>query len=289
MIFDALVRDGLAALRRGDYPAAESCFRQACDAAVDDAQSSLALMHAASIGVVRQAPDVDLNVFRENLVRRRTPQHVYVAAYYLTMAAIDRNDRQAADRYLPALLMVANEGSSAGARLRAYDLAAAVESMRGNHVAAIEYSRVALDALRDYEGDDLPMLRAGLTHNLAYNCLAANEFAEALAYADAAVPLARELGNADVLRQALVTAAFAHLCREDLDGADELAAQAMELAEGKPLEKYVHYVRGEAARRRGAREVAAAHFRRLEAFYPGIPTLTEMLLSMNFAPFLMPE
>lgn len=206
MIFDALVRDGLAALRRGDYPAAESCFRQACDAAVDDAQSSLALMHAASIGVVRQAPDADLNVFRENLVRRRTPQHVYVAAYYLTMAAIDRNDRQAADRYLPALLMVANEGSSAGARLRAYDLAAAVESMRGNHVAAIEYSRVALDALRDYEG-----------------------------------------------------------------------------------EKYVHYVRGEAARRRGAREVAAAHFRHLKAFYPGIPTLTEMLLSMNFAPFLMPE
>jgi len=287
--FSELLRDGRAALRACRWADGEELLRQAGAIAADEAERALAAMHMAGIPLLQNRPDADLNVFRENLVRRHSPQHVLVAAYYLVMASVDRNDRAGAERYLPTLLDAATASTDTSARMRAWDLVAGVESIRGNHVAAIEYGRAALAELETYDGDDGADLRVAFTHNLAYNCLAANLLAEAVEYADASIPLAEELGNPRDLRQALVTGAMAHLCRNDLERAGALADRADGVAGEPSLEKYVHYVRGEIARRRGDVAEATRHFRRLEPFYPNMPTIAEVLLSMNVAPFLLPE
>lgn len=288
MTFSELLRDGRTALRAYRWSEAEECYLRAGEAAADDAERALASMHLAGIALMQNRPDADLNVFRENLVRRHSPQHMLVAAYYLLMASIDRHDRAAAERYVPVLLDAAAASTDGSARMRAWDLVAGVESMRGNHVAAIEYGRAALAELEIYDGEDGADLRVAFTHNLAYNCLAANLLAEAVQYADASIPLAEELAVPRDLQQALITGAMAHLCRNDLDRAVALADRAADVAEAR-MEKYVHYVRGEVARRRGDLEEATRHFRRLEQFYPNMPTIAEVLLSMNVAPFLLPE
>jgi tetratricopeptide (TPR) repeat protein len=287
--FESLIEDGLAALHRADFDAAAECFRRAEAEAETDAGRELAKMRLAAIDVLRNRPEADLRVFRENVMRRHSPVHVYTAAYYLTIAAVDRGDREAATRYLPVLLDATRELDEPLRTVMAYDAAAGAESIRGNHIATIEYGRVAHGAAARYEADDAPFLRATVAHNLAYNCLAASEYAGAVRYAAEAVQRAQDMGHGPMLRQALVTAAFAYLCRDRLDEATQTIDRAEPSIAGTYLEKYMHYLRGEIARRRGDLDEAARHFKRLEALYAGIPTLTGMLLSMNLAPFLLPE
>jgi hypothetical protein len=87
----------------------------------------------------------------------------------------------------------------------------------------------------------------------------------------------------------VVTAAFAHLCGGDLARALELADRAEGVVAGTRLERYVHYVRGEVARRQGNVVEAKRHFDRLAPVYPEIPGVAEILMSLDTAPFLLPE
>ena len=289
MTFETLMADGLAAMTRADFGAAAALLHQAEDAATNDADRALATMRLAGIDVLKAKSDADLRVFLENIMRRHSPVHVLIAAYYLTIAAVDRHDREAATRYVPLLLDAAREVDNPHWMIIAFDAASGAESICGNHVAAIEYSRAAVAAMADYHDDEAVRTRLSVLHNLAYNCLAASEYDDALRYAADAIAYAESTGEDALLASPLVTGAFAYLCRDRLDEAVAAVDRAAPWLGGTHLEKYMHYVRGEAARRRGDREEAARHFRQLEPFYPGIPSLTEMLLSMNLAPFLLPE
>jgi tetratricopeptide (TPR) repeat protein len=289
MSFETLIADATAALKRAAFDEARALLDRANACASSESDRALAAIHRASIPVLEVRRDVEWNVFRENIVRRHSPKHVQLAAYYLVISAVDRNDRETATRYLPILLDAARELNDPMILLMSYDVAAGVESINGNHIAAIEYGRVAWSEAQAYRGDDADLTRAGIAHHLAYNSLAANEYAEALEYIEIALPHAERTANPHVLRQCLVTASFVYLLRDQLGEAAAFADRAAPLANGTRLEHYVHYVRGEVARRRGNRAEAAAHFRKLEKLYPDIPRVAEMLLSMNFAPFLMPE
>jgi tetratricopeptide (TPR) repeat protein len=289
MNFDEHMRAASAALDRAAYDDAREHLQQAGAAASTDADHAIVQMRLAAIGILQGRRDVDLNVFRENVVRRYSDRHVSVATYYLLITAIDGNDLPTAERYLPTYLEATRALNDPVSTLASYDVIASMESLRGNHVAALEYNRVAIEESENYAGEDALALRAYVTHNAVYDCLAANAYAEALAYAGPALELAEELGNPMLLRQCLITVSFAYLGSERLDDAERLAERAADLAAGTRLERYVHYLRGEVARRRGDTAIAAAHFKRLQAFYPDIPGVSEMLLSMNVAPFLMPE
>ena len=289
MTFEEHMRAAWAALDRAAYDEAREHLDHAEPAASTDAEHALVSMRHAGMSILQGRRDVDLNVFRENVVRRHSDRHVAVATYYLLITAIDGNDLATAERYLPAYLAAVRALNDPVTTLASYDVMASMESLRGNHVAAREYNNVAMAETASYAGEDALALRAFVTHNAVYNSLAANAYAEALAHSGAALELAEELGNPVLLRQCLVTVAFAHLCSERFDDAERLADRAADLAAGTRLERYVHYLRGEVARRRGDTAIAAAHFKRLQAFYPDIPGVSEMLLSMNVAPFLMPE
>ncbi len=289
MTFDEAMKSVLHALEEAHFAEAIVLLDDAASLASDDAERAHVQLQRAAIPLLQNNFHSDLNVFRENLVRRHTPLHVWIALYYLTIAAVDRNDRESADRYLPQLLDATRELNEPDRTLRAYDVLAAVESMRGNHVAAVEYNKAALLESETCDGPGAVSTRAFITHNLVYNCLAASEYREALVYAPRFLAMAEQLGNELLLRQGRITVAFAYLTNELLDEAETLAIRAYELAKGTRLERYVHYLRGEVARRRGNRDEAAEHFHRLEALYPDIPGVAEMLLSMNVAPFLLPE
>lgn len=277
------------ALGRADWSAAARALDAAEALARDEAQHALVQMHRASIPVLRGEAGADLRVFRENFLRRHSPRHVAIAGYYILVDVLHRGDLGTAERYLPAYLEAVRELDEPHHWAAARDLESTVDSLRGRHVAAIERHRATLMELQSYDGADAPLLRATALHNLVYDCLAANRFAEALQSVEASIAAAERLGRADYLAQVLVTASFAHLCGGSLDDAERLATRAEPVAAGQRLERYVHYVRGEVARRRGDVEGAAACFQRLAAFYPEIPGVAEMLLSMNVAPFLLPE
>lgn len=289
MNVDDHTRAASAALDRAAYDEAREHLRLAEAAAVSDADRAIVAMRIAAIAILQGRRDVDLNVFRENVVRRFSDRHVYVATYYLLITAIDGNDLATAERYLPAYLEAVRALNDPALTTASYDVIASMESLRGNHVAALEYNNAAIAESASYAGDDALALRAHVTHNAVYNSLAANAYAEALAHSGLALELAEQLGNSRLLGQCLVTVAFAYLCSERLDETERLADRAAELTAGTRLERYVHYLRGEVARRRGDTAIATAHFKRLQAFYPDIPGVSEMLLSMNVAPFLMPE
>jgi tetratricopeptide (TPR) repeat protein len=287
--FERSLDAALACLRAGEYDDAVVALDAAAGFASTEAEESLVALHRASMDVLQGKREADIRPFLENVVRRHSPRHVQIATYYILVHAIETNDRKLADRYFPAYLDAVETVGDPVQRVASYDVAAAVESMRGNHVAAIEYGRVALAECDRCNDPDELLSRTFITHNLAYNCLAANRFTEALEYASAAVGHAEKLGRADALRQLLITAAFAHLCKEQLDEAAALARRAEPFALGTRMERYVHYLHGEIARRREDLDAAARHFRKLEEFYPDTPGVAEILLTLNVAPFLLPE
>jgi tetratricopeptide (TPR) repeat protein len=289
MTFDEAMTAVLKALEEARFAEGIVLLDRAETLAGDDAEHALVQMQRAAIPLLQNNFNSDLNVFRENLVRRHSRRHVWIVLYYLTIAAIDRNDRESADRYLPQFLEITREMDEPDRTVRSFDVLAAVESLRGNHVAAIEYNKAALAESERLEGPGAESTRAFIAHNLVYNCLAANEYREALVHTPGMIEMAEKLRHEILLRQGRVTAAFAYLVNNMLDEAETLAIRAAEVAIGTRLERYVHYVRGEVARRRGNRAEAAAHFRKLEPLYPDIPGVAEMLLSMNVAEFLVPE
>jgi tetratricopeptide (TPR) repeat protein len=289
MTFDEAMSEAHRALEGARFADAIALLDRADAIASNEAEHALVQMQRAAIPLLQTNFNSDLNVFRENLVRRHSPLHIWTALYYLMIAAIDRNDRESAERYLPQFLEATREQDDLRRTLHSYDILAAVESLRGNHVAAIEYNSAALTESARYEGAEGLSTRAFIAHNLVYNCLAASEYREALTHAVPALALFEEVGHELLLRQGRITVAFAYLTNDLLDEADALAVRAAELATGTRLERYVHYIRGEVARRRGDKQAAAAHFKNLEAFYPDLPGVAEMLLSMNVAPFLLPE
>jgi tetratricopeptide (TPR) repeat protein len=289
MTFDDTYRAALAAGTSARYEEAEELLRRAEELAANDAERARVDMQRAALPLLQGNRDAELNVFRENLVRRHSPLHVWSALYYLVMAAVDRNDRAGTDRYLEPLLDLTRELDQPEYTLRAYDVAAAAELLRGNHIAAMEYDSIALAEAERYEGDDARAMVATTLHNVVYNRLAASEYRAALAHAPRALTLAEALGQETLLRQCLITVAFAYLCNDRLEDAERLATRAGAIAMGTRLERYVHYLHGEIARRRGDLALAAAHFHRLEPLYPEIPDVAAILLSMNVAPFLLPE
>ncbi|HYH06372.1 MAG TPA: hypothetical protein VEK11_04845 [Thermoanaerobaculia bacterium] len=290
MTFEEVLAEAVRAMRVAAWDATHEALARAETLASTEAEHALVNIHHASVAVLQGRTNAEWQVFQENILRRYSARHVSLAAYYLVVSATDRGDRKTADRYLPILLDSSREFGDPGRILMSYDVAAAVESMRGNHIAAVEYGRVALaEAQSSYAGDDKALTIASIAHNLAYNCLAANEYRDAIQAIDIALEHAESTGNREVLRQVLITAAFAYLSREKREEALAFIDRAEPLARESRFERYVHYVRGEVARRGGDREAAAEHFRRLESSYPDIPGVAEMLLSMNVAPFLMPE
>jgi tetratricopeptide (TPR) repeat protein len=289
MTFDETYNAALAAGTAARYDEAEALLRRAGELAASDAERARVDMQRAALPLLQGDRDADLNVFRENLVRRHSTLHVWSALYYLIMAAVDRNDHAGLDRYLEPLLDATRELDQPEYTLRAFDVAAAAELLRGNHIAAMEYDAIALSEAERCEGDNAPALVATTLHNLVYNRLAASEYRAALEHAPRALTLSEALGSEPLLRQCLVTVAFAYLCNGRLDEAERLAVRAGPIAMNTRMERYVHYLHGEIARRRGDLALAAAHFHRLEPLYPEIPDVAAILLSMNVAPFLLPE
>ena len=278
-----------AILGRAEWDEARRAIDHAESLASDEPQHALVAMHRASIPVLRQDPNPDLRVFRENIVRRHSPRHVFMSAYYILIHAIQTSDRVIAERYLAPFVEAARQRADPYYDNLANEIIATVESMRGDHDAAIERQRAALASLDSYEGDDALLLRTTQTHNLAYNCLAANRLDEALQHAHAALALGESVGRADYLGHILLTAAFANLCSERLDAVEDLTERAARFVAGTRYERYIHYLRGELARRRGDVFLASEHFEKLEELYPEIPGVAEILLSLNVAPFLLPE
>lgn len=289
MTFAETMKAVLQALEEARFADAIVLLDRAEALAGGEAEHALVQMQRAAIPLLQNNFNSDLNVFRENIVRRHSPLHVWIALYYIMIASVDRNDRETAERYLPQFLEVTRQLDEPERTVRSFDVLAAVESLRGNHIAAIEYNKAALAECERLEGPGVASTRAFIAHNLVYNCLSASEYREALAYTPDMIAMAEELQHELLLRQGRITAAFAYLTNNMLDEAETLAIRAAEVAIGTRLERYVHYVRGEVARRRGNRKEAAAHFRKLEPLYPEIPGVAEMLLSMNVAEFLVPE
>jgi len=289
MSFAETMQEVLKALEEARFADGIVLLDRAESLASDEAEHALVQMQRAAIPLLQNNFNSDLNVFRENVVRRHSALHVWIALYYLMIASVDRNDRESADRYLPQFLDATRQLDEPERTVRSFDVLAAVESMRGNHVAAIEYNKMALAECDRLTGPGVDSTRAFIAHNLVYNCLAANEYREALAHTPSMIAMAEGLQHELLLRQGRVTAAFAYLTNNMLDEAESLAVRAAAVAIGSRLERYVHYIRGEIARRRGNRKEAARHFSKLQPLYPEIPGVAEMLLSMNVTDFLVPE
>jgi tetratricopeptide (TPR) repeat protein len=285
--FEALREEGFRALRHARFDDAEASMRRALQLAATDEERELGAIYVAAVAVLRGDRNASLNAFRHGLLRRVSPRTVYAAAYYLTMFHSMHNGVEAAAKWTPVLIEAAHALDRPRDVAMAYDVAAAVESQRGNHVAALELGRAALVAADRYEGSEEALLmNATVRHNLAYNALAANEFAAAFPHALDAIRYAEQIEHPTLLRQCMVTAAIALLMRERLDEAEAMIGR---VERGSHFDRYIPYVLGECARRRGDRVAAAAHFRELEAFYPGFPSFAEVLLSYNTASFLMPD
>jgi tetratricopeptide (TPR) repeat protein len=277
------------ALGRAEWEEARRTLDRAEALAGDEAQYALVALHRASIAVLRGDPDADLRVFRENMLRRYTPRHVAVAGYYLLAHMLDKRDIAAAELYLPPFLDAVREIQEVSFQLVAADLVATYDSLRGEHDDAIERQRAALDDFDRYDGPDTALAKAMALHNLSYSCLAANRFAEALEYAQASLAISEPLGRPDLLGQTLLNAAFATVCQNRVEEAEGYVDRAENFVAGTRYERYIHYLRGEIARRRGDFDGAADHFEQLKDLYPGIPDLPEMLIGMNLAPFILPE
>jgi len=290
--FEEARKRGLKNLGRESFEEATAWFETAAAFASTPAETALAEIHLGSVAVLQGTPSARVAALPALLLRRDSPLHVYLAAYYLTIHCAEGRRLEAAERYLKLLLSAADEIANPYYSASAYDIRSELAFGRGAFDAAYD------DAVRAREtiagcapSEEVAMARAVIAHNCGYALLGQGRYEEALAPLQQGTEAMEACGAASSAVQAHMSLAFVHFALGDarkserhLDIVEERIVEATEW-----LTKYIYYLRGEIAQRCGRHAEARAQYRRLCRFYPDFANLVELLSSVSLFPLLLPE
>jgi len=286
LTYEELSRRGADAVRRGDWPSAGLCFREAralCEDDPDPHRRDVADLNLARVLIETGEAHRGEEGLREILLRATDPRLAWHAAYHLasSLRKQARFDRA---------LSYARRSLERARTLDAPDLLASSHNLLGNILlgqswltdALTEY-RAAL-ALREAQEGDTRYGRAILEENLGYCLLLLHRFEEGRSRIRAALALAEEIGDRRCRAECLQDLCYAEILNGSLEEARPLGTLALADAEAMgytDIEENAHYLLGEIGNRTGDDTLRDRHFGRLQASHPDLPFLKEFLCAVD--------
>lgn len=281
--YQRLREQGQRATHDGDFDLALSCFEKAVEWAEEHGEQELvdrAYCNASALRIEMQERDGCLARLREILMRNSDPLNSLLAAYNIAHAyEFDRN-LQRGFFYGRIALKYACEIEDPSWQASAHNLIGNLHLANSTpEEATIEYE-TALGLLSEQ-----PSVFLGkVLDNVGYCRILDGRHSEGFRYLFRSLRMLRRFGRKEPLISTHVDLAFAHLDVDRALSAIRHAERALELAREIDSAHWIKHsllLLGQSASLLGETGEALEYFGELQDYYPGMPVVTDLLLSLD--------
>ncbi|MDQ3283029.1 MAG: hypothetical protein M3Q69_16640 [Acidobacteriota bacterium] len=269
----------LSRVRQGDYEEALSIYDEALALSTDEEARELITINKADAMIALERSGPEVHELPRVIMRRRSPRHVYLAAYALQYKYRLENDLKRALFYGQLALRTADEAHEPSWRRivllelgNIYEL----DSQIATAIECFEESLAIGEESRENRDKDLS--HAYAIENLGYCKLLEGKIEDGLAYVhEALAMLSDPIGRAE----AYVDLCYGYVEYGDYAHARVYGEAALEIAKDPRQIRNAHYLLGEACYKAGDTEGATFHFDELAKFYPQFRNLKNLLFAID--------
>lgn len=276
----ALCESGLEQLWNGAAEAALELYDRALAVVESDELRELVTIRKAEALIAAEREGAEITALPAIVMRRRTPRHIYLAAYALMRRHADAEDRKRALFYGEIARKAAEALDDPLARanvLNGLGVILVADSQFGQGADAfIE----ALDVIDDHRGNEerLRQLRAGVMANLGGTKILLDIPKEGIRLIESVL---RDLSVVQERTEAMLDLAIGYMNLEQFQVAETFARNALELATSRRQTRNAHHLLGEICIRTQRYDEADGYFDVVAGYYPDFKNVKQLLVAVD--------
>jgi len=276
---EELRQAALTKVRAGEYEEALSVYDQALAHTEDDETRELITINKADAMIAIQRGGPEVQSLASIVMRRRTPRHVYLAAYALVFKYRVENELKRATLYGQLALNCANEAAEPLWKIGALNELGVIYELDWKFELAIDCFDNALSIV-DSVSDNVAQSfsRVALISNLGYNKIMAGATVEGIALMESVLD---QIQDPSARSDAFVELCYGFIDLEQYDRARKYGEQGLELAVEPRQIRNAHYLLGDVTYKMGDVEAAEYHFDELARYYPDFRNLKHLLFGID--------
>lgn len=271
---------GLQYMWKGEVDSAIEVYdRGASLADTDDTRELITIRKAeALIAADREGPEV--NKLPSIIMRRRSPRHIYLAAYTLMRRYSETQDRKRALFYgetASAAATELGEPIACANVLNGIGVIYVVDSEFRKAIDAFERALSAIEEAHDHTAR-LVSLRNGVIANLGGAKVLGGDVASGVALLETVLP---RLEDGYAVVEACLDLCFGYLEREQYDAAEMFGRRALEMATVKRQVRNANHLLGEICVRQDRHDEADEFFDVVASYYPDFKNVKQLLVAVD--------
>jgi tetratricopeptide (TPR) repeat protein len=270
----------LDAMWQGSFEEAIDFYDAANAVAETDDVRELITIGKAEALIACERDGAEITALPAIVMRRRTPRHVYLAAYALMRKHNEGDDRRRALFYGEIARDAAAELGEAFSRAKVLNTMGIILTAESRFRDAIESFDMSLAALSQVSGreNEVAFSRVGILANLAGAKVLGGDITEGIDLLSKVLPRLED----DYSRtEAVLDLCFAYIELERYAEAEFLGIEALELATVGRQIRNANHMLGEIMVRTGRSEEAEGYFSVVAGFYPDYKNVKELLFTVD--------
>jgi len=271
---------GLQAMWRGEIDPAIELYDRAASAAESEESRELITIRKAEALIAGDREGAEIAKLPSIIMRRRTPRHVYLAAYALMRRYSETQDRKRALSYGQTASHAAAELGEPMACANVLNGIGVIHVVDSEFRKAIEAFEGALAAIERAELHDerLTGLRDVLIGNLGGAKVLSGDLDSGIALLETILP---RLDDEYLVAEACLDLCFAYLEREEYVEAEQFGRRALETASIPRQVRNANHFLGEICVRQDRHDEADHFFNVVASFYPDFKNVKQLLVAVD--------
>lgn len=275
-----LCESGLQQMWAGAAEAAIETYDRALALAESDETRELITIRKAEALIAAERDGAEITALPAIVMRRRTPRHVYLAAYALMRRYADAADRKRALFYGEIGRKAAEALDDPFARANVLNGLGLILVADSQFSPGADAFIEALDVIDDSHGADarLRELRAGVTANLGGTKILLDIPKEGIRLIESVL---RDLTVTEERTEAMLDLAIGYMNLEQFKVAETFARHALQLATSRRQTRNANHLLGELCIRTKRYDEADAFFDVVAAYYPDFKNVKQLLVAVD--------
>ena len=245
----------------------------------DEVLSELIVINKAGALISLERDGAEVQKLPQIIMRRRSPRHLYLAAYHLEAKFENARDFKKAMFYARLALEAAETAEEIGWKSQVLIALGNLCVYDSRPDEAIPHYEDALSLLEETRENALR--RAAAIQNIGYCRLLSDGVNEGIELIHRAIALLIEAGADGFLPECHVDLCYGYLELGELEKARHYGERGLADALETRQIRNAHYLLGEIAYKQGDTTTAEFHFEKLAKFYPDFPHLKHVLLALD--------
>lgn len=272
-----LCESGLQQLWSGAADAAIETYDRALELAESDEVRELVTIRKAEALIAAERDGAEVSALPAVIMRRRSPRHVYLAAYALMRRHADAEDRKRAQFYGEIARKAAAELDDPFARANVLNGLGVILVADSQFDAGADAFEQALELVEDSSDARLRELRVGITANLGGTKILLDHSKEGIRLIESVL---RDLTVSDDRTEAMLDLAIGYMNLEQYAVAETFAREALSKATSRRQTRNANHLLGELCIRDNRYQEADHYFDVVASYYPDFKNVKQLLVAV---------